>query len=304
MEYKVTVIIPTYKRNETLHTRCLPSIFRQTYKSWELIVVNDGGAIINNIKDATVINLAENHGKSYCVNTAIKQAKGEYIVVVDDDNELHPEFLEKTIKAIEQESAKRIGFGHTPFDAVNTGRMVKHRGFDDYAPPFFQIGYGFSAIDWGWLIRKSVFDKIQYDENLFGDEDADFGIQFFKQFSAFALNQPLQTAYAYDNDGVCYPTEKRLGSLIRFYEKNHKEYAQAGPKDHAFINRFVARNLYLGGKKKEAIKYFWKAFVAWPNGRTMTHFLVSLINYKAYYQLMRLEERYYSNKRLKNYGIK
>lgn len=88
-----------------------------------------------------------------------------------------------------------------------------------------------------------------------------------------------------------------------FYIKNWKEYELAGPKDFAFLNRFVGRTLYLAGYKKEAIKYFWKAFKAWKTRRTLTHFLVSLINYKAYYILMRLEERYYAHKRRKQMAV-
>lgn len=298
----VTIIVPTYNRHKELKERSLPSIFKQTYKDWELIIVNDGGGIINNVKDATVINLAENKGKSYCVNLAVSKAKGEYIVVVDDDNEICSQFLELAVKAMEEESAKQVGFGNSHYHAVTTGRVVKHLGYNDYAPAFFQTGYGFSAIDWGWLIRKEVFDEIKYDEGLMGDEDADLGIQFFKRFRAYPLDLPLQVAYA-EGDGVSFPSEKRLDSLIKFYDKNWREYEQSGPADISFLNRFVARNLYLAGKKRQAIRYFWRTFRSWPCRRTLTHFLVSLISYKAYYILMRTEEKYYSRKRLKAYKL-
>lgn len=300
---KVTIIVPTYNRQELLRDRCLPSIFNQTYKNWELIIVNDGGAVINNIKDATVINLAENHGKSYCVNKAIRESQGgpeDYILVVDDDNALAPTFLEETIKTVEEESAKQLKISNSDWHAITTGRVVYHKGYTDYAPPFDQWGLGFAAIDWGWLIKRKVFDVVQYDETLYGDEDADFGIQFYKHFRAYALDKPLQYAWAYgDDQGVCLPTRKRLESLDRFIEKNWEEYEEAGPKDLSFIYRFAGRNYYLAGHKGKAISYFWKCFKAWPNRRTLTHLLVSLISYKAYYYLMRAEEKYYSKKRMK-----
>ena len=302
MKPKVTVIIPTHNRPKELKEVSLPSVINQTYKDWELVVINDGGPIIN-IKDAKVINLLENKGKSYCVNRAIREAQGEYIVVVDDDNALAPQFLELTIKAIEEESAKERGWSNSEWHAVTTGRIVVHDGYKDYAPAYYQQGLGFAAIDWGWLIRKKVFDTIQYDETLFGDEDADFGIQFYKHFRAYALDLPLQTAFAGSNDGVCLPTEKRMDSLARFIKKNWKEYEEAGPKDLSFLYRFAARNWYLYGSKTLAKQNFWKCFKAWPNRRTLTHYLVSLINYKAYYLLMRLEEKYYSRKRLKQYKL-
>lgn len=298
----VTIIVPTYNRHKLLKERCLPSIFKQTYKNWKLIIVNDGGAIVNNVKDATIINLASNRGKSYCVNLAVKSTQGDpedYILVVDDDNALDPRFLELTVKTIEEESERQLQWTNSDWHAVTTGRIVYHDGYTDYAPPYYQQGLGFAAIDWGWLIKRKVFDTVQYDETLFGDEDADFGIQFYKNFRAYNLDLPLQYAWANNNDGVCLPTLKRLESLERFIQKNWQEYEEAGPKDLAFLYRFAGRNWYLAGHKKKAIGYFWKAFKAWKTRRTLTHLLVSLISYKAYYLLMRAEEKYWAAKRMK-----
>ena len=237
MSSLVTIIVPTLNRHKELKERSLPSIFKQTYKNWELIIVNDGGAIVNNVKDANILNLAENHGKSYCVNLAVKMSKGEYILVVDDDNALHEKYLEMAVETIERESEKETKWSNSEWHALNTGRIVYHKGYTDYAPAYYQQGLGFAAIDWGCLIRKKVFDVIQYDETLFGDEDADFGIQFYKHFRAYALDAALQYAWA-NNTGVSYPSKKRLESLKRFYEKNWQEYEEAGPKDLAFLNRF------------------------------------------------------------------
>ena len=283
---KVTVIIPTVGRPEL--QQAIDSVNAQTFKDFELLVEHD----------------TERVGKSIMVNNAVKKAKGEYILVVDDDNVIAPQFLELTVKAIEEESAKEMKWSNSEWHAVTTGRIVRHAGYDDYAPAYYQQGLGFAAIDWGWLIRKKVFDTIQYDPTLFGDEDADFGIQFYKNFRAYALDLPLQTAFAQSNDGVCLPTPKRLESLKRFIDKNWREYEESGPADLSFLYRFAARNYYLAGYKKEAIKWFWKCFKAWPTRRTLTHYLVSLISYKAYYLLMRLEEKYYSRKRLKAYKLK
>ena len=304
----VTIIVPTYNRCKELFEVCLPSIFRQTYKDFEVIVIDDASDFFLIPEGELPTNLRIRHnkvnkGKSYCVNQAVKWAQGEYILVVDDDNAIAPQFLELTVKAIEEESEKEMKWSNSEWHAVTTGRIVVHDGYKDYAPAYYQQGLGFQAIDWGWLIRKKVFDVIQYDETLFGDEDADFGIQFYKNFRAYALDLPLQTAFAQSNDGVCLPTAKRLDSLARFIVKNWKEYEEAGPKDLSFLYRFAGRNFYLAGYKKIAIKYFWACFKVWPTRRTLTHYLVSLISYKAYYLLMRLEEKYYSKKRLKQYKL-
>ena len=282
---KISIIIPTVDRPEL--QRAIDSVNAQTFKDFELLVEHD----------------TERVGKSIMVNNAVKKAKGEYILVVDDDNTIQPKFLELTIKAIEEESAKEMKWSNSEWHAVTTGRIVRHAGYNDYAPAYYQQGLGFASIDWGWLIKKKVFETIQYDETFFGDEDADFGIQFYKNFRAYALDLPLQTVYADLNDGVCFPSQKRLDSLERFIKKNWREYEEAGPADLSFLYRSAGRNYYLAGDKKKAISYFWKCFKAWKTRRTLTHYLVSLINYKAYYNLMRLEEKYYSKKRLRAYKL-
>lgn len=312
---KVSVIIPTYNRLKQLKELAIPSVQRQVkfdgsqYDDYELIVIDDGstedeegykhlGKYLNEVaSNKNRYFRLENGGKSRAVNFAVKQAKGEYILVVDDDNELMPTYLEETVKKMEEVNNNKGTLLNTEYEAICTGRIIKHSGFDDYAPAYRQSGYGFTAIDWGWLFKKKVFDVIQYDENMIGDEDADFGIQFFKHFRAFPLDKPLQIAYA-EGPSVCYPTEKRLEALDRFIAKNWKDYELAGPKDLSFLYRFAGRNWYLAGYKKKAISYFWRCFQVWPNQRTLTHFLVSLINYKAYYQLMRTEEKYYARKRM------
>lgn len=298
---KVTIVVPTFNRGKELTEICLPSIFKQTYKDYEVIVIDDASTQAYLVPDNVRFwQNNENKGKSYCVNWAVKQAKGEYILVVDDDNVLHEKYLELAVETIERESAKEMKWSNSEWHALNTGRIVYHEGYTDYAPAYYQQGLGFAAIDWGWLIRKKVFDVIRYDETLFGDEDADFGIQFYKNFRAYALDIPLQYAWANRNDGVSFPSEKRLDSLERFIKKNAVEYEEAGPAELSFLYRFAGRNFYLAGHKDKAIKWFWKCFKAWPTRRTLTHYLVSLISYKAYYLLMRLEEKYYSRKRMKN----
>lgn len=304
---RVSIIVPTYNRQKELTERCLPSILNQTYQDYEIIIVNDASkeelGLLKFFKsdyypeNVTEIRFPENKGKSYGVNYAVKQAKGEFILVVDDDNELMPTYLEETIAKMEEVNNNNGTYLNTEYEAICTGRIIKHKGFDDYAPAYRQSGYGFTAIDWGWLFKKKVFDVIQYDEQMIGDEDADFGIQFFKHFRAFPLDKPLQIAYA-EGDSVSYPTQRRLEALDRFITKNWKEYELAGPKDLSFLYRFAGRNWYLAGYKKKAIGYFWRCFKVWPNRRTLTHFSVSLINYKAYYLLMRAEEKYYARKRM------
>lgn len=97
----VSVIVPMYNAEKYIE-RCIESILSQTYKSWELIIVNDGstdtsGVICKMYADNNQnIHYYErsNEGVSAARNYGLEQAKGKYIVFVDSDDWVSLEYLE------------------------------------------------------------------------------------------------------------------------------------------------------------------------------------------------------------------
>lgn len=97
---KVSVIVPVY--NVELYIReCILSIINQTFKDFEVVIVNDGSTdnsikniedIINTYNNVILIN-KENGGLSSARNEGLKIAKGDYIAFVDSDDYLQPNFL-------------------------------------------------------------------------------------------------------------------------------------------------------------------------------------------------------------------
>src|SRR3990167_9231648 len=155
----VSIVITTYNRAKILEERSLRSALNQIFKDYEIIVVDDAGT--DNTEEIV---------KKYPVrNYGIEMSKGKYIVCLDDDNELMPDFLAKTLS--------QIG----GYDAITTGRVIQYKDFADKVIPKLSK---FCPIDWGWLVRREVFNEIQYDEQMRANEDTDFGIQFHKKFKA------------------------------------------------------------------------------------------------------------------------
>ena len=98
---QISVIVPVYKVEQYLH-ECVDSILGQTYRDFELILVNDGspdncGAICDEYaeKDDRVrVIHQENRGLSGARNTGIDAARGEYITFVDSDDLVDRRYLE------------------------------------------------------------------------------------------------------------------------------------------------------------------------------------------------------------------
>lgn len=89
MDKLVSVIVPAFNREKTIK-RCLESILGQSYRSLELIVIDDGshdrtGAMCDSYekKDSRVMVFHnENRGVSYSRNEGIRHASGKYLVLL------------------------------------------------------------------------------------------------------------------------------------------------------------------------------------------------------------------------------
>ena len=102
---KISLIIPVYNVEKFLKIT-LDSVFAQTFKDFEVIVVNDGSTdssfeIIKEYSekhDNMVVVNQENQGQGIARNNALKLAKGEDIAFLDSDDFLEPDFLEVLYK--------------------------------------------------------------------------------------------------------------------------------------------------------------------------------------------------------------
>ena len=100
----VSIITPVYNGAEFLD-RSIKSVLAQTYANWELLLIDDGSVdnsiqVIQNYIDDDRIKLIKNKinsGIPLTRNKGIEQAEGEYIALLDQDDEWFPEKLEKQI---------------------------------------------------------------------------------------------------------------------------------------------------------------------------------------------------------------
>src|ERR1700691_5526396 len=104
----VSVIIPTYSTAEFIK-ETLDSVFQQTFKDFEVIVVNDGSPdtakleyVLEPFRSQIIYLMRENRGPAAARNAAIRQAQGEYLAFLDSDDIWLPQYLEKQIEFLEK----------------------------------------------------------------------------------------------------------------------------------------------------------------------------------------------------------
>ena len=103
---KVSIIIPAYNTAPFIK-ETLDSVFAQTFRDYEIILVNDGSPDSANLEnvlqpylDKIIYIEQENRGTAAARNTAIYAARGEYLAFLDGDDIWFPEYLEAQINAI------------------------------------------------------------------------------------------------------------------------------------------------------------------------------------------------------------
>ncbi len=104
----ISVVIPLYNKAHTI-VNTLNTVVNQTYKDFEVIIVNDGSTdngvevIQHNFTDSRIrIINQKNAGVSAARNKGIKEAKGNYISFLDADDEWMPNYLENINLAIKE----------------------------------------------------------------------------------------------------------------------------------------------------------------------------------------------------------
>lgn len=105
---RVSVIIPAYNAAPFIQ-ETLNSVFAQTFKDFEVIVINDGSPdseeferAIQPYRGRIVYLKQENRGPSAARNAGIRQARGEYIAFLDSDDDWMPQYLAAQMKLLEQ----------------------------------------------------------------------------------------------------------------------------------------------------------------------------------------------------------
>lgn len=201
----ISVIIPTFNRKETLK-RAIQSVVMQSYTPYEIIVIDDGSDdgtkewLKDNFPNVKYI-YQMNSGVSSARNKGIKFARGDWIALLDSDDEWLPSKLKDQANEIELNPAAK--FLHTNEiwirNGVRVNQMKKHKKYGGY---IFEKCLDMCRISpSSVLIKKDIFEKIgMFDETLKVCEDYDLWLRFASKYPVHFLDQPLIKKYGGHSD--------------------------------------------------------------------------------------------------------
>lgn len=172
-EILVTVIIPVYNTEQYVGS-CIDSVLNQTYKSLEIILIDDGSVdespkvcdrYAADYKNVRVIH-QENRGSGFSRNTGMELAKGKYLMFMDSDDCLDgTEAVKTLVRCAEEKNADIVAgsfrrFNDEAISQVN-GHHLREGEYTktvDFRFKGFYM-YGHLAYNWGKLYRKSFLDQ-------------------------------------------------------------------------------------------------------------------------------------------------
>lgn len=190
---KITIIIPNYNGISFLHA-CLHSIESQSYTDFCTILVDNGSTdssisyVNQHFPHVKCISLEKNHGFAYAVNVGIRDADTPFVLLLNSDTVLHPDFLHYMIQEMERSNqifsvASKMLRADSPQEIDSAGDFYTIMGYafcrgqGRNTSLYEHSGEIFTACAGAALYRRSVFEQIGYFDNRFFAylEDVDIG---------------------------------------------------------------------------------------------------------------------------------
>ena len=199
---KVTVVIPVYNVESYLHD-CINSILRQTFKNFEVLLIDDGSTDQSgNICDELAFNdnrirvfHKKNGGVSSARNLGLKEANGEWICFVDSDDWIEDYTLEYIIRG-DHNNVDFVQFG---FKLVNENHEIMMKSnlplesLTIDRTTYFSNTLYHSAIC-GYLIKRTIIreNHLIFPENIkYGEDQAFIFKALMCSHNIYILNEHL-----------------------------------------------------------------------------------------------------------------
>lgn len=260
---KVTAIITTYNREANIVMRALSSIEAQTYPIFEKIVVDDN-KLLNQELSSLSVSLRDtigdravyikqplgNAGANAARNLGIKNAHGDYIAFLDDDDEWLPDKIQKQISIFQATEKPNLGLvfcGGICRVQMDNGEK---REYDYFNLKYFmpspthmdilrddRIGSTSQP-----LIRKGVFSKVGgFDENLPARQDYDMWIRISKQYEVIGIYERLFIHNLHEKEQISKSKKRSYIAFSKLYSKYQDEYKR-DPMAFFNIQYYIALN--------------------------------------------------------------
>jgi glycosyltransferase involved in cell wall biosynthesis len=269
-----TIIMATYNRANIL-PRAIRSVLTQTYQNLELLIVDDGSTdnteeIVRSFKDSRIVYYKqENRGVLAARNRGLDLGTGEYITLLDDDDELVPNALEITVRyfwSIVPRSVKIIwfdGINRTTECITNSGGELDCRDKDlgksgwglasEGSIYYRDLLYGKIGGNHWQVVRREIIGANRFDEKLYCGEVI-FWLGLHKKDQAYHVPLALRINHQ-DSQAHVSGYRSMLNHLPGLILTNKSWLAMYDQKNKSYYKRLAILRLY---QVLETTRFIWK----------------------------------------------
>lgn len=223
----VSVIIPAYNAAKYIGA-ALTSVFDQTYKSFEILVINDGSPDTDDLERELQPYAAgiqyirqENRGAAAARNTGLRAASGEFIAFLDADDKWAPNFLEKQLELLKDTNADlvfsdAVFFGESPLAGRTFMELQPPRG--DVTPEKL-LAVEVTVLTSTVLVRKAPIIEVGlFDETFRRGHDFDLWLRLARRGTRFAYQREVLAYYRILESGLSGGTISQLERTLAVLE--------------------------------------------------------------------------------------
>ena len=265
----ISVVMPVYNGEKYLK-QSIESVIRQSYKEWELIIVNDCSTdssrdIMQSYADIDsrirIVDNSSNLKLPMSLNAGFREARGNYLTWTSDDNLYKANALEELAGYLENNP--EIGLVYSDMDFVDASlNFIREQCLEP------QMLLYADCVGASFMYRREVLDKVgEYDPNMFLVEDYEYWIRISEQFKIGHLNKNLYTYRVHDSS-LTGTRKKDINKQLYKLRIKHLDYLITNISDKYKQKLFLemaAQNIdeyedllnKFGQKDEDIKKYSW-----------------------------------------------
>jgi glycosyltransferase involved in cell wall biosynthesis len=250
---KVSVIIPSYKTAHFI-SACLDSVFAQTYQDFEAIVVNDGSPdtpelekvlalYIERYPDRLVYLKQENKRAAGARNNAIRNARGEYVAMLDSDDTWMPDHLANQMKLFADDPSLGLTYSNGL-----VGMPGKEREFMKRCPSHGEATFSSLLVERCQIpistvvaLRDAIIKAGMFDETLLRCDDYDMWVRTAFHGAKIAYTEKVQARMPVGRPGSLSQSRAKMAEGYVTILEKYQTSLPLQPADREIVEKRTAQ---------------------------------------------------------------